>query len=402
MNVHSLAEPCKHSAPDGASHVAGSRGYKHSAPTELSCQLHVVLRLHGAMALTRLILIGISVLSAGFYSDAWVVSAQKRRTARPQRTLPARIDYSRFLHSTKQHQEACSSCHKAPTSNWTKARGFPDVADYPDHDACVRCHRPQFFKGAQPAICTNCHTKVSPRDEVRFAFRNPARPRQFKIEFPHNKHQDVVAYLQRGPGLIARGQFARASSIAFAHAAQTRTDYNNCTICHQSRLRSPDGPTINTWASVPGAFKTVPDSHSACFNCHWKSQQPTKDNCAGCHKLAAPYVPDTTPNRISMKFRHEGGGDKQIHLAECTTCHINITKAASLSGLKPDVPITGCTECHNKSGLREDLGTELAAIDKDKDFVCSYCHTPDIGKRDPPAEHYLVAERVPLKRKDIK
>ena len=103
-----------------------------------------------------------------------------------------------------------------------------------------------------------------------------------------------------------------------------------------------------------------------------------------------------------MKFSHEGGGEKQAHLAECTSCHINITKSASLRGLKPDVPITGCTECHNKSGLREDLSKELIALDKNRDFVCTYCHTSDVGRRDPPAGHYLVADRPPLQRKDIK
>jgi hypothetical protein len=101
-----------------------------------------------------------------------------------------------------------------------------------------------------------------------------------------------------------------------------------------------------------------------------------------------------------MKFSHEGGGGK--HLAECTTCHINITKSASARGLKPDVPITGCTECHNKEGLRQDLNRELVALDKNRDFVCTYCHTSEVGRRDPKPSHYLVAERPPLTRKDLK
>lgn len=103
-----------------------------------------------------------------------------------------------------------------------------------------------------------------------------------------------------------------------------------------------------------------------------------------------------------MKFRHEGGGERKNHLAECTTCHINITKAAMLRGLKPDVPITACTECHNKQGQRQDLDKDLAQLEKNKDFVCVYCHTSDVGSRDAPASHYVVAERMPIKRKDIK
>ncbi|HET6855039.1 MAG TPA: hypothetical protein VFH46_22245 [Pyrinomonadaceae bacterium] len=231
----------------------------------------------------------------------------------------------------------------------------------------MSCHRPQFFRGARPAICSVCHSKTSPRDEARFAFRNPASTLQFTIEFPHDRHQDVIALLR-----------------LFAHPPQ---QYNNCTICH-----APRTPT----------FKAVPTGHASCFNCHWKSQQPVADNCNGCHKLTTPHAPIDQHSRISIKFIHEGGGERKQHVAECTTCHINITKAATLRGLKPDVPITSCTECHNKDGLRQDLSKELTAIDKDRAFVCAYCHAPNVGSLDPPASHYLIAERPPLKRKDIR
>ena len=266
-------------------------------------------------------------------------------------------DYSDFSHATKKHQASCSTCHKIT---------FPDIKDYPNHDACVSCHRPQFFRGARPPICSVCHTKTSPRDEARLPFRNPAATRQFAIEFPHDRHQDVIAMLR------------------FSHAPQ---GYNNCTICHASRT---------------AMFKAVPTGHSSCFNCHWKSQQPVADNCNGCHKLATPYTAKEAPLRISAKFIHDGGGEQKQHVAECTTCHINITKSVTLRGLKPDVPITACTECHNNDGLRQDLNKELVAIDKDRNFTCVYCHAANVGSLDPPASHYLIAKRPPIKRKDIK
>jgi hypothetical protein len=266
-------------------------------------------------------------------------------------------DYSKFSHATEKHKAACNTCHKIK---------FPDIDDYPGHDACVSCHRPQFFRGARPPICSVCHSKTSPRDEARLPFGNPFDLRQFTAEFPHDRHQDVIALLR------------------FAHAPQ---GYNNCTICH---------------ASLTPMFKAAPSNHSSCFNCHWKSQQPIADNCNGCHKLTTPHTVKIEPERISAKFIHDGGGEKKQHVAECTTCHINITKASSLRGLKPDVPVTACTECHNKDGLRQDLSKELMAIDKDRSFTCVYCHAPNIGKLDPPAGHYLIAERPPIKRKDIK
>src|SRR5688572_20740763 len=284
------------------------------------------------------------------------------------------VDYSKFSHATKKHQAECKTCHVVPTKQWTTVSKFPDIVDYPNHAACVSCHRPQFFKGARPQICSVCHSKTSPRDEARYAFRNPAARLQFTIEFPHDKHQDVIAGLFK----------PRKPGVDLAHAPPPQQGYNNCTICH---------------ASQNATFKAAPTDHASCFNCHWKSQQPVATNCNGCHKPAAPHDAATTPARISSKFIHEGGGEKKNHVLECTACHINITKSATLRGLKPDVPVTACTECHNKDGLRQDVSKELAAIDKNKAFVCVYCHAPEVGTKDPPASHYLIAERPPMKRK---
>ncbi|HEY6804131.1 MAG TPA: cytochrome c3 family protein [Pyrinomonadaceae bacterium] len=311
---------------------------------------------------------------------------QNRRTP----PKPAPVDYSKFSHRTPKHQGECNTCHKIPSRGWQKASTFPDIADYPGHDACVSCHRNQFFKGVRPVICSVCHPKTSPREEARYPFRNPATKLQFTIEFPHDRHQDVIALLQKPP------------TQRVAHHADNAQSYNNCTICHGERSI----PAAVTWPDsyVPRAetFKSSPTGHGSCFNCHWKNQEPVATNCNGCHKLAPSPFSSLMPQRISLKFMHEGGGDKKVHIAECTTCHINITKSATLRGLKPDVPITACSECHNREGLRQDVSKELAAIDKNKAFACVYCHTSDVGSLDPPASHYLIAERPPLKRKEIK
>jgi decaheme cytochrome c component MtrC/MtrF-like protein len=343
---------------------------------------------------------------ASLFEFGDVTVAQRRSPRRRSRPAPQRpaIDYAKFSHTTVRHQQACNTCHKVPTQNWQKVRGYPDIADYPDHDACVSCHRPQFFKGARPVICSVCHSKVSPRDNARFAFRNPAGRRQFTIEFPHDKHQDVIAESLRpiSPAVSERRVgFIRASFALNAHATLQEKTYNNCAICHVTRTSLP-APPASRWPDgfVPDqfTFKTVPLNHASCFNCHWKAEEPVNKNCAGCHKLATQPVEVDPVRRISMKFRHEGGGEKKNHVAECTTCHINITKASTLRGLKPDVPITSCTECHNREGLRLDVSNELDAIDKNRDFVCVYCHTSDVGRLDPPASHYLIAGREPRKR----
>lgn len=328
-------------------------------------------------------------------------SLGSQRQASRSNPTSATVDYSKFSHSTRKHQAACDTCHKIPTAHWQQTSTYPDITDYPGHEACVSCHRLQFFKGARPVICSVCHIKTSPRDEARLAFRNPAAKLEFTIEFPHDRHQDVIALLPSKKN--------DSSIFTFAHVRSKPDDkaqtYNNCQICHSQRAlpAPPTGGWADGFQPKPETFKSVPAGHDSCFNCHWKSQQPIATNCAGCHKLApSPFAPANAPVRISLKFMHEGGGAKQNHLADCASCHINITKSATVRGLKPDVPITSCTECHNKVGAREDLNKELAGIDKNKAFVCVYCHTSNVGSLDPPASHYLIAERPPLKRKEIK
>jgi len=305
-----------------------------------------------------------------------------RRPATPAPTGPGAKDYSKFSHATKEHTEGCKTCHKIPTANSQKVRAFPDVADFPDHEACVRCHRSQFFKGAQPVICTVCHTKVSAKDDTRLAFRNPARFQQFKIRFPHDKHQDVIASLQRGSRV---GWLRERSLVKSAHAiADNKTRYNNCEICHDAATKPAVAPApgwTDSYAPPVDTFKLSPGNHASCFNCHWSKQKPTADDCAGCHTNApTPFTPRSVPMRISMKFRHDGGGEKKNHLAECTTCHINITKSGTLEGLTADVPIypsCATSSCHGPV-----LAEEMSKFNKGN-FKCSKCHTSDVGGRKP-------------------
>ncbi len=339
---------------------------------------------------------------------AALAGAQTRRRPRPlaqrQVTPGSAAKYAAFAHSSNKHKSlACNECHQIPTT-WTAKRDFPDVADFPEHAACVRCHRQQFFTrqamiGTGPAICTVCHPKAAPREAARFAFGNPnganqpLKPkaeRQFTIEFPHDKHQNVIARLE----------WHRLQSVKFEshHRLKTvppdekRPDYNNCSICHQ-RNDELLPPVTNPPDQSGKFFKTVPRSHDACFGCHWKNQKPVNHDCAGCHKASSTFVPVLTPKRISAKFSHEGG--KGEHVLECTSCHINITRATTLRGLTPDVPIAACTTCHkdNKKTTYPKLITieeEFAQLKKTN--ACSYCHTPDVGAKKPPPGHEAAAQ----------
>lgn len=114
----------------------------------------------------------------------------------------------RFSHLTKEHRAACSSCHTFPSKNWKQVRkgdeAFPDVTEYPEHQACLGCHRQQFFARERPVprICSNCHVKATPIDTSRYPFPSLGEVflstdkgrdfvSDFKVLFPEDKHADA-------------------------------------------------------------------------------------------------------------------------------------------------------------------------------------------------------------------
>src|SRR6266436_4013428 len=335
---------------------------------------------------------------------------RRRKPSTQQAPKAPQTKYSAFQHSSDKHKSlACDSCHKIPTT-WTAKRDFPDVADFPNHDACVRCHRQQFFTrqsfvGTGPAICTVCHVRAAPREDGRFVFGKPngagqsTKPkdeRQFTIEFPHDKHQNVIGSVRPGRPSEEAVEFVRASFFKSQTDDPKRPEYNNCSICHQrndSLVIAPLSAPPDSATQANKFFKTMPHAHDLCFNCHWQHQKPAGDDCGGCHKSSPGFVATLAPKRISMMFSHEGG--KGEHVMECTTCHINITRASTLRGLTPDVPIAACITCDKDN--KKTTYPKITTIEEEfgqfkKTSSCTYCHTPDISKKKPPASHEAAAQ----------
>jgi hypothetical protein len=222
----------------------------------------------------------------------------------------------------------------------------------------------------------------------------PKDERQFRIEFPHDKHQNVIATLRELPPGRNEVRFVRASFFRSQRADNPKPDYNNCTICHrvnEELLIAPLAPSPATPSNK--FFKTTPHAHDSCFVCHWKDQKPVAGDCGGCHKPADTFVATLSLKRISAMFNHEGG--KGEHVAECTTCHINITRASSLRGLTPDVPINACASCHRDSKKTTypkavTIEAELEVFKKSGN--CTYCHTSEVGKKQPPPSHNAAVQ----------
>ena len=371
-----------------------------------------------------------------------LLSQQRRRPrprpATPDQTQPRGRNYSRFQHVDHRPPVAkldCDSCHAIPSAaapDTIVAATKPKADGYPYHDSCVRCHRPQFFKGATPPICTVCHTRATPRVTARDMHKFPKETsktiaREFPGYFPHSLHQRVIARRENpAGGLFGGWSFVRASFETPQEASARALD--NCASCHLTDARpSPEitvGGTEGKITPAAKTFKTVPEGHATCFNCHWEAQKPTKDDCAGCHLAQGEYAkkkraasvqvtlpgvlsanavkwfenwPATWPKRLSLKFNHE---TPPAHDIGCTTCHINITQMETLNIPKADVPIATCMPCHYSTSPVSRKGGELVTIysemtkeakDTDnKTNTCVGCHVTVIGSERPPCSHYLV------------
>ncbi|HKO97363.1 MAG TPA: cytochrome c3 family protein [Pyrinomonadaceae bacterium] len=374
------------------------------------------------------------------YSGA--TEPQHRSQTRKPTKRPAvrKTDYSQFSHVTHLTTEklACDSCHKFPTKNWKDVRkgdeAFPDVAEFPEHSSCLGCHQQQFFARERPApaICSNCHVGVTPRETTRFLFpslgnvggvMDPKLKTQefvseFGVGFPHDKHVDVVGLDRRRFRPDAPTQFMGITWSVY----RTQSDQlKSCPICHQTY--QPQGKSSEEYVTKPpkevgdnfwlkkGAFQTVPNSHAVCFTCHNTDSgiAPEPKDCQLCHNLLPagqklkvdfdrkhpafiPVTDQTILDRASRRissgaFRHEGGAHPDL---TCTGCHNILT----MNTLQPQTRKVAVKSCGGAEGCHitpttDDGGALNFEVDQKKGdaaFVCTKCHIT-FGKEALPVGH---------------
>lgn len=334
---------------------------------------------------------------------------------------PAEARFGDFKHQIHLDMEMqCSQCHKVPTANWDRVRAkdaaFPDVTDFPKHDSCLDCHREQFFKGKPPAICINCHANPGPGDSSRYPFPNPreifdATPRgksaesEFKVQFPHDKHVEIVSSNFRP---------VAAGSALFVNARFGAED--SCKVCHSTYKPQADSP--DEFVTKPpkdlgdgfwlkkGAFKSSPIGHSNCFTCHSADTgiAPAPTDCGTCHKAKEPLpATDFSPELASKigvddkimllawkrrtsagTFRH--GYEMHADLS-CATCH-NVMTLNTASIKTKKVPVLSCMPCHITATAADGgvLNAEIDARRKDPKFSCVKCHVA-YGRSPIPESH---------------
>jgi hypothetical protein len=331
-------------------------------------------------------------------------SAQTRRRASGKNW----IDYSQFSHRTEQHHLACNTCHTFPSKNWKQVRkgddAFPDVTEFPEHQACLGCHRQQFFARERPVpkICSNCHVKATPIDTSRYAFpslgeaflstvRGSTFVSDFRVAFPHDKHTDAA-----------------------------------CTDCHQTY--QPQGKSDDEFVTKPpknigegfwlkkGTFKTRPLTHAGCFTCHNQESElaPLPQNCDACHKVPVSetriedfdeelartirskdwWTLTAWRSRVSAgAFRHETHAD-----LKCPQCHqVSATTAVNVRQKVSVKSCGGAEGCHVTATTDEGgiLNYEIGQRNKDAKFVCTKCHIV-FGTRPIPASHVNAIPKPPV------
>lgn len=358
---------------------------------------------------------------------------QSRRRPVPTAQQKPRLNYGQFSHSTHVTKQKlkCDSCHKFPSPNWKEVRkgdaAFADVSEFPEHGACLSCHREQFFARERPAprICSNCHVAVTPRNTVRFLFpslgdvTDPSRPRreftsEFAVHFPHETHLEVVSR----NGALSQRPFV---TVSWKSSRQQKAPPANCGVCHQTY--QPQGQSNEEYVTKPpkdlgdafwlkkGTFKTIPNSHTGCFTCHNAESgiSPVSSDCQTCHKLSSSPVQISTDfdprmpvmmgitdrvmlaawrERISAgAYRHEGGAHPDL---ACTDCHVPARmNTADEQTLKVPVKSCGGAEgCHATATSDEGgiLNYEIDQKKKNPNFVCTKCHIV-FGKQGVPASH---------------
>ncbi|MEK6283437.1 MAG: cytochrome c3 family protein [Acidobacteriota bacterium] len=380
------------------------------------------------------------VYSASTGPKRQLQSRPRTKVVKPAAQKKPRVDYSQFSHPTHvtQAKLSCDSCHNFPTKNWKEVRkgdtAFPDVADFPEHSSCINCHRQQFFARERPApaICSNCHVNVTPRNTTRFLFpslgdvNDPTLKRrdilsEFRVGFPHDKHLDVVGFNRPGSRQDASAQFLGAAWNPWGIAQKPVDQSKGCVTCHQ--IYQPQGDASEEYVTKSpkslgdsfwlkkGTFQTVPTSHTVCFTCHNADSgiPPAPADCNACHKLfdseqkvkvdfdpmlaTEMGITDKTilhawSRRISAgSFRHEGGEHPNLN---CLGCH-NVTAMNTLDPNTMRISVRSCggaEGCHI-TATTDDGGALNFEIDQRKanpGFVCAKCHI-SFGKEGVPVAH---------------
>ena len=269
----------------------------------------------------QLAVIGALVVAALGYvveSSATTSPTIAEAEQQPQNQPAEGLDYSKFLHSTRNHARLpCLLCHRRESNS-----PRPQLPGQSGHAPCTGCHAQQFSNSDSP-ICTICHTDVKSG-----AVKSFPRLKSFRMKFEHSLH--------------------------------VKMDGVNCATCHRP---SRGGVAL----SIPSGF----NAHTTCYRCHTpRAQSQGRDisSCKTCHQLGSYRRTPEFAQAFRVGFSHAK------HQKEgCNECHQiraampqrrQVTEPAPLNHhARPGTQ--SCMTCHD--GKRAFGGDDFS--------VCKRCHT---------------------------
>jgi c(7)-type cytochrome triheme protein len=247
-----------------------------------------------------LTMIGISVVTGfalhGSESKATLTDSQNPQE---QMQFPEGLDYSKFLHSTRNHSRLpCLLCHRRETNS-----AVPKRPGGSGHLPCAGCHAQQ-FAGSESPICTICHTDVKSG-----ALKAFPRLKSFRMKFEHSRHLQMAKVSCMTCHRPSRGGVALSIPSGF-------NAHTTCYQCHTSRAQS-GGRDISSCGTCHqlGGYSRTPESAQA-FRVGFSHAKHQKTSCAECHDVRAG-MPQRRQVTAPEPLNHHATGRS----LSCMTCH---------------------------------------------------------------------------------
>ena len=266
-----------------------------------------------------LICAAMTVVSAGYVVQSGASTAPTTTGAEQQtQSQPAEgLDYSKFLHSSRNHARMpCLLCHRRDSNS-----PQPKLPGQSNHAPCAGCHAQQFSNSDSP-ICTICHTDVKSG-----ALKSFPRLKSFRMKFDHSLHVNMQGVSCATCHRPSRGGIALSIPAGF-------NAHTTCYRCHTPRAQS-QGRDISSCRTChqAGGYSRTPE-YAQAFRVGFNHSRHQKMTCNECHQVRtgmpqrrqvtapAPLNHHARPGTESCMTCHDGkrafGGDD---FSVCKRCH---------------------------------------------------------------------------------
>jgi c(7)-type cytochrome triheme protein len=226
-------------------------------------------------------------------------NAAARDTPQQQMQFPEGLDYSKFLHSSRNHARLpCLLCHRRESNT---AR--PTLPGGNNHLPCAGCHAQQFSNNDSP-ICTICHTDVKAGTVKAFP-----RMKSFRLKFDHSLHVKM--------GSVNCATCHRPSRAGVALSIPSGFNaHSTCFQCHQPRAQS-GGRDISSCGTCHqlGSYSRTPEFMPA-YRVNFSHSKHQKLTCNECHQVRAA-MPQRRQVTTPQPFNHHASGGG----LSCMSCH---------------------------------------------------------------------------------